>query len=139
MPGISSLTNQSRRVHHGLTYDGSILYRHGVPVTSVTLVEGLKDFKDWPAGFQNPVLVAHNCKNFDSLVLCKAILKHPNVSLQHSVEGFCDSLPLLKEMSNLKHANYCQATLMPSCATVDQVSRAHGLILGSGKSGLNRV
>ena len=30
-------------------------------------------------------------------------------------------------------------TIMPSSATVDQVSRAHGLILGSGKSGLNQV
>ena len=28
---------------------------------------------------------------------------------------------------------------MPSCATVDQVSQAHGLILGSGKPGLNQV
>ena len=31
------------------------------------------------------------------------------------------------------------AIFMPSCATVDQVSRVHGLILGSGKPGLNQV
>ena len=30
-------------------------------------------------------------------------------------------------------------SFMPSCATVDQESRAHGLILGSGKPGLNQV
>ena len=30
-------------------------------------------------------------------------------------------------------------SMMPSCVTVDQVSWTHGLILGSGKPGLNQV
>ena len=46
---------------------------------------------------------------------------------ESSIRSYACRLSEKKEMS---------ATLMPSCATVDQVSRAHGLILGSGKPGL---
>ena len=46
--------------------------------------------------FRDPVLFAHNCRKFDSLVLCNAMNKVLDVKLHECFSGFCDTLDFFR-------------------------------------------
>ena len=46
--------------------------------------------------FSNPILFAHNYEKFDGVILCRAMQSVPNLKLEESFCGFCDTLRLLK-------------------------------------------
>lgn len=95
----------------GLTCHGDILLLHGRPVHSYLIKEALQLFLAWLSDIGNCVLIAHNAK-FDAprimyhLQACK--LTTAFVAIVH---GFCDSLPLFKEIYPGME-NYKQETLV---------------------------
>mgnify|MGYP003690596629 CR=1 FL=1 len=80
----------------GLTYDGISMFCQGKPVVCYSLHHVLKSFREWLTSFKDPVLFAHNCRKFDSLVLCNAMNKVLDVKLHECFSGFCDTLDFLR-------------------------------------------
>uniref|UniRef100_K1PJH7 Uncharacterized protein n=1 Tax=Magallana gigas TaxID=29159 RepID=K1PJH7_MAGGI len=99
----------------GLTCDGSTLYKNGVPVQAVSIQECLTSFHEWlnnTPGIHKPLLFAHNCRKFDSVVLCRAMRKCPDIPLQDCIIGFCDTLPMLKDHASCNTTNSTLETLV---------------------------
>ena len=79
-----------------LTYDGISMFYQGKPVIWYSLHHVLKSFREWLTSFKDPVLFAHNCLKFDSLVLCNAMNKVQDVKLHEYFSGFCDTLEFFR-------------------------------------------
>ena len=71
---------------------------NGKVVESCSQKEGLSDFIEWlESRGRSCVLVAHNCLSFDMRVLVNAAIREGLLAdLEEWVDGFCDSLPLMK-------------------------------------------
>lgn len=80
----------------GITYDGTTMFKNGKPVSCYPLEHALSQFQIFLHKFNNPILFAHNCEKFDSVILCRAMQSVPNLKLEESFCGFCDTLHLLK-------------------------------------------
>ena len=82
-------------IHH-LTVTGGQLFHRGCLVTSKTTQEALEEFLEWLDC--NSVLVAHNGKSFDSIILYHHIC-HCSLSDSFSskVLGFSDTLPIFRK------------------------------------------
>jgi DNA polymerase III alpha subunit (gram-positive type) len=89
------ITAQASKVT-GLTYDGYSMFSHGKPVVYHTLQHALDNFGKCLSSFKDPVHFAHNCRKFDSLILCNAIKKVPSVQLDECFGGFCDTLEFFR-------------------------------------------
>ncbi|XP_061172208.1 uncharacterized protein LOC133181665 [Saccostrea echinata] len=72
------------------------MFKNGKPVPCYPLEHALSKFQVFLQKFNNPVLFAHNCQQFDSVVLCHAMQSVPNLKLEESFCGFCDTLHLMK-------------------------------------------
>ena len=107
----SSIREQASRIT-GLTFDGTILFKRGVPVPAVSLHECLTTFHQWLTAIPKPVLFAHNCRNFDSIILCNAITKSNFYHLSEYISGYCDTLPMLKENISMKTTSFSLKTLV---------------------------
>ncbi|XP_078318478.1 uncharacterized protein LOC111118926 isoform X6 [Crassostrea virginica] len=107
----SSIDKQASRIT-GLTFDGTILFKRGVPVPAVSLHECLTMFHQWLTAIPKPVLFAHNCRNFDSIILSNAITKSNFYHLSEYISGFCDTLPMLKENISMKTTSFSLETLV---------------------------
>ena len=65
----------------------------------LTLKPVFCDFVVWRQSFHNPILVCHNGKCFDSIILVKAFLEHPECgNLEDHISGFVDSLHVFKDV-----------------------------------------
>ncbi|KAK3085680.1 hypothetical protein FSP39_007048 [Pinctada imbricata] len=95
----------------GLTYDGTTMFKNGIPVPCHPLQHALEEFNTWLQQFDNPLLFAHNAKKFDSRVLCYAINKVNDAKLVDSICGFCDTLLLCKDVLP-GHDSYSQENLV---------------------------
>ena len=83
----------------GLHVASGQLFHKKTPVVSVDIKTCLCDFVIWLQSFHNPLLVCHNGKCFDSIILVKAFLKHPECgNLEDHISGFVDSLHVFKDV-----------------------------------------
>ena len=105
----SSIHEQASRIT-GLTFDGTTLSKRDFPLPAVSLQESLTSFHQWLTAIQKPVLFAHNCRKFDSIILCNAITKCNFYLLSECISGFCDTLPMLKEHISTKTASFSLET-----------------------------
>jgi len=82
-----------------LTFHQGILFYNSRPVRAVPLAEGLSQMISWLKPKSPCLLIAHNCKSFDSKHLVKA-LESTGVDKEFSaiVSGFSDTLPAFKEL-----------------------------------------
>lgn len=87
-PGATSVT--------GIHIVNSEMFHHKRKVDSISIERCLLDFVEWLKQFQNPLLVCHNGKAFDSIILMKACLNTGNISLP--IKGFVDSLCVVREV-----------------------------------------
>ena len=76
------------------------MFYQGKPVVCYSLPHVLKSFREWLTSFKDPVLFAHNCRKFNSLVLCNAMNKVLDVKLHECFSGFCDTLDFSKSGKN---------------------------------------
>jgi DNA polymerase III alpha subunit (gram-positive type) len=111
---------------HELTWSGDQMEKNGVPVPTMTLVNALHAFFSWleSACEGRPViLIAHNCRNFDSCVLLRAVQSVGLLDkLKERVSGFADSLPMFQQaFPNLNH--HTQEGLYSHC--FGEVYNAH--------------
>lgn len=89
-PGASDVT--------GITVVNNQLYYNGNLVHAVDPRVGLSNFLSFLEQFKNPVLVAHNCFNFDSRVLYHNLKKYDLYTWFCTLcIGFCDTLPMVKK------------------------------------------
>ena len=107
----SSIREQASLIT-GLTFDGTNLFKRGVPVPAVSLLECLTTFHQWLTAIPKPVLFAHNCRKFDSIILCNAITKSNFYLLSEYISGFCDTLPMLKENTSIRTTSFSLETLV---------------------------
>ena len=81
----------------GISIISGELYSHGQRVESVTLSTCLINFVKWLEPFAPVILVAHNCRTFDSYRLVRSICGADMLyDFQNIVNGFADTLPLFK-------------------------------------------
>ena len=82
----------------GLHVVSGQLFYNTTKVDSVNIQTCLIDFNNWLKDITKPLLVCHNGKKFDSIILVKSILKYPECDLRSSIGGFVDSLPVFREI-----------------------------------------
>jgi DNA polymerase III alpha subunit (gram-positive type) len=96
----------------GMTFDGTTLYKLGLPLQAVSLDECLTSFHQWLLNIHKPILLAHNCRKFDSIILCHAISKCKFHLLSECIHGFCDTLPMLKDHISTTFTSYSLENLV---------------------------
>ena len=74
--------------------------------------KSLTSFHLWLTAIQKPVLFTHNCRKFDSIILCNAITKCNFYLLSKSISGFCDTLPMSKKHISTRTASFSLDTLV---------------------------
>ena len=62
--------------------------------------------------FKKTFLFAHNCRKFDSIILCIAITKCNFYLLNECISGLCDTLLMLKEHISTKTTSFSLETLV---------------------------
>ncbi|OWF48116.1 hypothetical protein KP79_PYT01251 [Mizuhopecten yessoensis] len=97
-PGKTKIDPRATSVH-GLQVINNKMYHHQTEVASVSLLDGLVLFKEWFSKIgPKPVLVCHNGKAFDAIVMCRAVQQHLQSGLKDVISGFVDTLPLFKDV-----------------------------------------
>ena len=81
----------------GLYVSGGELFCHKEKVQTVDIESCLSDFILWLKSFEKPVLVCHNGKVFDAVILMRTFLNHPACG-KLSIEGFVDTLHVFREV-----------------------------------------
>ncbi|XP_036432325.1 LOW QUALITY PROTEIN: three prime repair exonuclease 4 [Colossoma macropomum] len=90
-PGASRVTGFRVRRHQ--------LFLHRRPVLTNSLREALVSFITFLRMFGRPLLVGHNIRRFDCLVLARALDEFGlKAAFQTGVVGFLDSLPLARQL-----------------------------------------
>ena len=81
-----------------LTCEDGVMYHRGQPVPTVTIAEALASFLEYLALFDHPcLLVAHNCKSFDSRIFMFHVKNNEMINAFKEVcLGFSDSLLIFK-------------------------------------------
>lgn len=93
-PGASRITGFRVRRHR--------LFLHRRPVLTNSLKEALVSFITFLRMFGRPLLVGHNIRRFDCLVLARVLDEFDlKAVFQAGIVGFLDSLPLTRQL--LKH------------------------------------
>ncbi|KAF4081531.1 hypothetical protein AMELA_G00162280 [Ameiurus melas] len=93
-PGASRITGFRVRRHR--------LFLHRRPVLTNSLKEALVSFITFLCMFGRPLLVGHNIRRFDCLVLARVLDEFDLTAVfQAGIVGFLDSLPLSRQL--LKH------------------------------------
>lgn len=81
----------------GLYVAGGQLFHKQSPVVSVSLKKCVAEFVEWLKTFHNPLLVCHNARSFDSVILVKAFSKFREFALEACICGFVDTLSAFRE------------------------------------------
>lgn len=66
----------------GLYVAGGQLFHKQFPVVSVSLKKCVAEFVEWLKTFNNPLLVCHNGRSFDSVILVKTSSKFTEFALE---------------------------------------------------------
>ncbi|KAM8891640.1 DNA polymerase III PolC-type-like [Spinachia spinachia] len=93
------LTDSAKRVT-GFTVRDGVLFRDGVPTSTVPLADALASFLDFLRSFGGPVrLAAHSARRFDAPVLTRVLRRLKLLpEFQRAVCGFVDTFPLAKNL-----------------------------------------
>lgn len=82
-----------------LTFMHGTLFFDGRPLEAVTLNEALKELINWLQQRSPCLLIAHNCKSFDSKHLVRGFESHLLLDdFQKVSVGFSDTLPVFREL-----------------------------------------
>ncbi|KAL7867736.1 hypothetical protein SRHO_G00091200 [Serrasalmus rhombeus] len=125
-PGASRVTGFRVRRHQ--------LFLHRRPVLTNSLREALVSFITFLGMFGRPLLVGHNIRRFDCLVLARALDEFGlKAAFQTVVVGFLDSLPLARQLlkdsgiQSFKQENLVKAVLGVSYAAHDALADVQAL------------
>jgi DNA polymerase III epsilon subunit-like protein len=113
----------------GLDFRNSVMHHRGVVVEAVSIETCLKEFVEWLKKYQQVLLIAHNCKRFDSYRLMYQLKLTNNLDLLAAftdvVCGFADTLPLFREIYKDEIVNCKQVTVAAHVLGSDFVYDAH--------------
>lgn len=116
----TKLSCQVEKVN-GIQYDEETCeMRHngGTVQYASNLESALLAFIEWLKSLKPVVLVAHNCKVFDSDRIVRAVDKCGHMeNFKEAVAGFCDSLPFFRQ--HYKLPNYKQPTIVHELTGVE--------------------
>ena len=88
------------------------LFYQGKPVSAVSINEAIQKFLEWLRPKIPCILIAHNCKAFDSKFLVRALDKCGRLSdFCEMVSGFADSLPAFRDLLP-ERKSYSQESLV---------------------------
>ncbi|KAF7701890.1 three prime repair exonuclease 4 [Silurus meridionalis] len=125
-PGASRITGFRVRRHR--------LFRHRRPVLTNSLKEALVCFITFLRMFGRPLLVGHNIRRFDCLVLARVLDEFDlKATFQDGILGFLDSLPLTRQLlkdsgvQSFKQENLVKTVLGVSYAAHDALSDVQAL------------
>ncbi|XP_026856856.2 protein PML [Electrophorus electricus] len=97
-----TMTDGASRVT-GLTTCADGLFLHGQSLDTIPVKEALKSFISFLKTINNPLLVGHNCRRFDSPILLRIMSEfHLLDEFLDVLSGFLDTLPLSREMFGLQ-------------------------------------
>ncbi len=92
-----------KKISQGASKTNKIAYKYGVlkvngqPVDAVFPEVGLKHFVEFICSFNNPVLVGHNVKNFDCLVLHNKLDGELLAQIQNKEVAYVDTCEVFKD------------------------------------------
>ena len=113
----------------GLDFRNNVMHHRGVAVEAVSVETCLKQFVEWLKKYHQVLLIAHNCKRFDSFRLMYQLRLTNNLDLLASftdvVCGFADTLPLLRTIHKGEIVNCKQVTVAAHVLGSDFVYEAH--------------
>ncbi|KAI5614862.1 maternal protein exuperantia-2-like [Silurus asotus] len=125
-PGASRITGFRVRRHR--------LFRNRRPVLTNSLKEALVCFITFLRMFGRPLLVGHNIRRFDCLVLARVLDEFDlKATFQDGILGFLDSLPLTRQLlkdsgvQSFKQENLVKTVLGVSYAAHDALSDVQAL------------
>lgn len=81
----------------GLYVAGGQLFHKQSPVVSVSLKKCVAEFVHWLKTFHKPLLVCHNGRSLDYVILVKTFSKFPEFALEACICGFVDTLSVFRE------------------------------------------
>lgn len=96
----------------GLYVANGEMYFHKNKVDSVSVERCLEDFTQWLKQYSKPLLVCHNGRAFDSIILLKTC---QNNSFSLPFEGFVDSLYVLEKLYQAGNATNLKPWLKIVC------------------------
>lgn len=67
-------------------------------MNSVDIQTCLTEFSIWLKNFPSPILVCHNGKVFDSVILMRSVMQYQESGLKSTIAGFVDSLHVFREI-----------------------------------------
>lgn len=88
----------------GLHVASGQLFYQQTKVNSVDIQTCLTEFNIWLKNFPNPILVCHNGKVFDSVILMRYVMQYPESGLKSTIAGFVDSLHVFREILPEQHS-----------------------------------
>jgi DNA polymerase III epsilon subunit-like protein len=113
----------------GLAVRGNSMYHNGAVVEAVDIVTCLKSFIQWLKKFKPALLIAHNCKRFDSYRLVYQLMNindSENMNMfVDAVYGFADTLPMFRDLYKGELVNYKLSTVAAHVLDSDFVYDAH--------------
>ncbi|XP_053346834.1 three prime repair exonuclease 4 [Clarias gariepinus] len=125
-PGASRITGFRVRRHR--------LFLHRRPVLTISLKEALVSFITFLRMFGHPLLVGHNIRRFDCLVLTRVLDEFDlKAAFQAEIMGFVDSLPLARQLlkdsgiNSFKQENLVKNVLGISYVAHDALSDVQAL------------
>lgn len=125
-PGASRITGFRVRRHR--------LFHHRKPVLTNSLKEALVSFITFLRMFGRPLLVGHNIRRFDCLVLARVLEEFDlKADFQAGIMGFLDSLPLARQLlrdrgvDSFKQENLVKNVLGVSYAAHDALDDVQAL------------
>lgn len=97
----------------GLTLRAWKLHYKGEPVEAIPLRNALIQFLQWLKQFNAPLLIAHNCKRFDSKHLLRGMKKVGlYAEFTQVCAAFADTLPLARALLPRRKGGYSQQALL---------------------------
>jgi hypothetical protein len=105
------------------------MHHNGTVVEAVDIETCLSDFVEWLKKLQPVVLIAHNCKRFDSYRLMYQLMNIDNAAIMNDfhdvVCGFADTLPMFRNLYKDKIVNYKQSTVVAHVLGTNFMYDAH--------------
>jgi len=105
------------------------MHHNGTVVEAVDIETCLSSFIEWLRQFQPALLIAHNCKRFDSYRIMYQLININNTDILDKfvdvVYGFADTLPMFRALYKDELVNYKQSTVVAHVLDSDFVYDAH--------------
>ncbi len=110
---------------------GETLFHRGEKVESLDAKTALTHFLEFISKFPRPILVAHNCKKFDSRILVYQLQKFDMITDFASVcDTFSDTVPFMMHVvpGRVGWGNYTQDNLVKDLLGSEYLENAHSAL-----------